>query len=57
LLENRLNVATEDIVDIALPALRHRMILNFNATADRVGTDEIIRQLLAEVPQSALVTR
>lgn len=55
LLEDRLNVAMEDIVDIALPALRHRLILNFNAIADQVTADEIIGQVLATVPESALV--
>ncbi len=55
LLENRLNVAIDDVLDIATPALRHRLILNFNATADRVTPDEIIGRLLAELPQSALV--
>ncbi len=55
LLENRLNVALEDILDIAVPALRHRLILNFNAIADRVTADDIIRQLLVKMPQSALI--
>jgi MoxR-like ATPase len=55
LLNDRLNVAMEDILDIAIPALRHRLILNFNAIADRVTQDEIIRRLLAELPESAVV--
>jgi MoxR-like ATPase len=55
LLENRLNVAMEDIIDIALPALRHRLILNFNAVADRVTADEIIGRVLETLPETALV--
>jgi MoxR-like ATPase len=55
LLEDRLNVAMEDIVDIALPALRHRLILNFNAVADRVTADEIIGRVLETLPETALV--
>ena len=55
LLENRLNVAMEDVLDIALPALRHRLILNFNAVADRVTQDEIIKRLLTLLPESAVV--
>jgi MoxR-like ATPase len=45
----------EDVIDIALPALRHRLILNFNAIADRVAPDEIVRRLLAALPESAVV--
>jgi MoxR-like ATPase len=48
-------VAMEDIIDIALPALRHRLILNFNAVADQVTADEIVGQVLASMPESALV--
>jgi MoxR-like ATPase len=55
LLENRLNVSVEDVLDIARPALGHRLVLNFNATADRVTADQIIDRLLSGVPQSALV--
>jgi MoxR-like ATPase len=55
LLNDRLNVAMEDVIDIALPAIRHRLILNFNAIADRVAPDEIVRRLLAALPESAVV--
>jgi MoxR-like ATPase len=55
LLENRLNVAMEDILDVAKPALRHRLLLNFNALADRVDADHILTTLLAELPESAMV--
>jgi len=55
LLNDRLNVAMEDVLDIATPALRHRLILNFNAIADRVTADEIVQRLLAELPESAVV--
>jgi MoxR-like ATPase len=55
LLDDRLNVSMEDVLDVARPALRHRLILNFNAIADRVTPDEIIGRLLAELPESAVV--
>jgi hypothetical protein len=38
-----------------LPALRHRLILNFNAVADRVTADEIIGRVLETLPETALV--
>ncbi|HRA47829.1 MAG TPA: MoxR family ATPase [Thermomicrobiales bacterium] len=55
LMENRLNVAMEDIQDVARHALRHRLLLNFNALADRVTADAILDRLLAELPESAMV--
>src|SRR5580692_7038598 len=47
---NRYHVATEDIVALALPVLRHRILLNFHAESDRIDTDEILRRLIEQVP-------
>ncbi len=52
-LDGRYNVAFEDIRRVAPSALRHRMILNFEAEADGVSTDSIIDELLARVPEEA----
>jgi MoxR-like ATPase len=41
----------DDIGAVALPVLRHRVLLNFHAESDRVDSDEILRQLLAHVPR------
>ncbi len=46
LLETRFHVSQEDIEFIARPALRHRMILNFEGQADGIETDELIDGLL-----------
>jgi MoxR-like ATPase len=46
LLEGRSVVAHDDIRAIALPVLRHRILLNFQAEADGIDTDQIVRQLL-----------
>jgi MoxR-like ATPase len=46
LLEGRYNVSLEDIQTVAFPALRHRMILNFDGLADGVTTDELIETIL-----------
>jgi len=46
----RYHVSYEDILALALPVLRHRVLLNFHAESDRIGPDEILRQLLAHVP-------
>jgi MoxR-like ATPase len=50
LLDGRYNVAYDDIREAAIPALRHRLILNFDAQADGVTTDSVIRSLVANVP-------
>jgi MoxR-like ATPase len=49
LLDDRYNVAFDDIRRAALPALRHRLILNFEAQAEGVTTDEVIGPVLEEV--------
>jgi MoxR-like ATPase len=46
LLEGRYNVAFEDIRAVALPALRHRLILSFEADAEGVTTDRVISDVL-----------
>ena len=51
LLDNRFNVAFDDIRTAATPALRHRLILNFEAQAEGVNADSIVEQILAHVPR------
>jgi len=46
LLDDRYNVAFDDIRQTALPALRHRLILNFEAQAEGVTTDDVIEAVL-----------
>ncbi len=48
LLNNRFAVTPEDLKKLALPVLRHRMLLNFKAEAEGKTTDEVIHQLLQE---------
>ena len=49
LLGGRYNVAFEDVRSAALPALRHRLILNFEAQAEGISTDRVIAELLERV--------
>lgn len=49
----RLNVSFDDIRAVALPALRHRIILNFEGESNAVSSDDVLRGLLSEVPDSA----
>ena len=49
LLDGRFNVAFADLKLAALPALRHRLILNFEAQAEGVAPDDVIRQIVEAV--------
>jgi len=51
LLDGRFAVATEDIRSVALPALRHRIILSFEGEAQGIATDQIIDELLQSVSE------
>jgi len=45
LLDNRMNLAYQDIKAVIVPALRHRMILNFQAEAEGITADQIIEEV------------
>ena len=49
LLEGEHHVTPDHIRQVAHPVLRHRILLNFNAEADGIGTDDVINELLDEV--------
>ncbi len=53
LLAGRYNVSFDDVEAIAGPALRHRMILNFEAQAGNISADQIISDLLGAVSRDA----
>ena len=50
LLAGRFHVDFADIEALALPVLRHRLVLNFHARADKVDAETLIKRLLASVP-------
>ena len=51
LLQGRLNVSSDDVRAYALPVLRHRVLCNFAAASEGVDSDEIVRRLIAAVPE------
>ena len=57
LTEGRFNVSFDDIAAFALPALRHRLIVNFEAEAEGVTSDLVLDKILAEVPRDAVATK
>jgi MoxR-like ATPase len=56
LLQGRTHVSYDDVRALALPVLRHRVLLNFQAQSEKVTTDQIIGKLLGAIqtPRSAL---
>lgn len=53
LLEGRFNVSFEDVRRVYLPALRHRVLLNFEAQAEGVNPDDVLLEVLELVPERA----
>jgi len=49
LVQGRLNVSVEDIQVLALPALRHRLILSFEGEAEGVDPDDLVRKAIEEL--------
>ena len=47
LLDGRFNVAEEDVDAVAVPALRHRVFLNFEADAAGISSDQLVELVLA----------
>jgi MoxR-like ATPase len=50
LLQGRAHVAYDDVRALALPVLRHRLLLNFQAQSEKVTADSIVTKLLGAVP-------
>ncbi|MCP3915535.1 MAG: MoxR family ATPase [bacterium] len=50
LLAGRFAVSTDDVRAIALPALRHRVLINFHGQSDGVTTDDVVRAVLEATP-------
>jgi MoxR-like ATPase len=51
LLKGRYHVSTDDIRQVALPVLRHRIVTNFNAEAEGIRGDTIVKQLTDFIPR------
>ena len=53
LLEGRYNVSFEDIRKVYLPGLRHRVLLNFEAQAENIPSDQVLAGILNEIKEKA----
>ena len=50
-MDGRFSVSVDDVRKIAVPVLRHRISTNFQAQAEGMATDDVIRRLLDEIPE------
>jgi MoxR-like ATPase len=53
LLQGRFNVSFEDVRSVYLPALRHRVLMNFEAQAENIPSDQVLAAILNEVKEKA----
>jgi len=53
LLDGRVSVSFEDVTDTMIPALRHRLLRNFQAEAENVSTDSILEQAMKRLKRPA----
>ena len=53
MLDERYHISFSDIKESCLPALRHRILLNFEAQAEGISNDDILQEILKETPTSA----
>lgn len=51
LLHGRYNVSYEDVNALAIPALRHRVKLSFEAVTGKISSDEVVRRIIAELKE------
>jgi MoxR-like ATPase len=52
LFEGRFAASTDDVRAVALPALRHRVLLNFEGEAEGMKTDQVIASILESLPET-----
>ncbi len=53
LLQGRYNVSFDDARRVFLPAMRHRVILNFEAEAEGIDPDQVLVEIIKNVPEKA----
>ena len=51
--DGRYNVSFEDVRRVFLPAMRHRVILNFEAEAEGIEPDKVLLEILEKVSEKA----
>ena len=52
LLDGRFHVSFQDVKDVTIPAMRHRVLLNFEGEAEGITTDMVLERIVADTPQT-----
>jgi MoxR-like ATPase len=52
LLDGRFHVSFQDVKDVTIPAMRHRVLLNFEGEAEGITTDMVLEKIIADTPQT-----
>jgi MoxR-like ATPase len=52
LADGRVHVSYDDVENVIYPALRHRIILNFQAEAENVSADQVIAEVMKQVKRN-----
>ena len=50
LLDGRFHVSFKDVKDVVIPAMRHRVILNFEGEAEGITTDMVLEKIITDTP-------
>jgi MoxR-like ATPase len=50
LLDGRFHVSFKDIKEVVIPAMRHRVILNFEGEAEGITTDMVLEKVISDTP-------
>jgi MoxR-like ATPase len=50
LMKGRYHVSFEDVRELFVPILRHRVLLNFHAESEKITTDDVLKQILQAKP-------
>jgi MoxR-like ATPase len=53
LLDGRFNTAFSDVQKVFVPALRHRLLLNFEGEAEGINADDVLQDILQQIPTTA----
>jgi MoxR-like ATPase len=53
MLDGRYHIAFDDLASSYLPALRHRVMLNFEGQAEGVISDDVLKEILKTVPKTS----
>ncbi|MCH8807298.1 MAG: AAA family ATPase [Planctomycetes bacterium] len=53
MLDGRFNASFSDVQKVYLPAMRHRVLLNFEGEAEGISTDDVLKEVLDKTPTMA----